>query len=556
MEGLTQNQELYCQARLRGLTQRAAYREAYPRCKASDSAVDSKASNLESTAKVSARLAALNAQSAKAAKITRKKLLARLDNLADKAEQKLVYTDDRNREKINQGNADIIIRSTRELLPYAADDADDNPPFVADFGMLVAPPFLRPHRLIAERSITDVWLGGGRGSMKSSFASLEVVYDIERNPDHNALVLMKQKANLRDSAYAQIVWAIQMLGLEDEYECPESTLRITRKSTGQVILFRGCDNANKIKSIKVKRGYIAMVWYEEADQFAGMAEIRKINQSITRGGQDFVRLYTFNPPRSKSCWINERIAYLKASGQEVFESTYLDAPREWLGERFFDDAEELKESDPQSYEHEYMGLPVGLGGDVFDRIEFREITDEEIESFDNLRLGQDFGWYPDPWAFTMSEWQPGRRRVLTFYEDGGNKLQPNEQAERIIRALVWRDYPASEPTYHHVPVLSDDADPQAISSQRDTGANARAAGKGGMRMASYRFLQSCTWVIDPVRCPRLAKEVRELQYERNKDGEWMNSIPDGNDHWIDATRYAFMREARSRHAYRATQAEE
>lgn len=556
MEGLTQNQELYCQARLRGLTQRAAYREAYPRCKASDSAVDSKASNLESTAKVSARLAALNAQSAKAAKITRKKLLARLDNLADKAEQKLVYTDDRNREKINQGNADIIIRSTRELLPYAADDADDKPPFVADFGMLVAPPFLRPHRCIADREIIDVWLGGGRGSMKSSFASLEVVYDIERNPDHNALVLMKQKANLRDSAYAQIVWAIQMLGLEDEYECPESTLRITRKSTGQVILFRGCDNANKIKSIKVKRGYIAMVWYEEADQFAGMAEIRKINQSITRGGQDFVRLYTFNPPRSKSCWINERIAYLKASGQEVFESTYLDAPREWLGERFFDDAEELKESDPQSYEHEYMGLPVGLGGDVFDRIEFREITDEEIEAFDNLRLGQDFGWYPDPWAFTMSEWQPGRRRVLTYYEDGGNKLQPNEQAERIIRALVWRDSPASEPTYHHVPVLSDDADPQAISSQRDTGANARAAGKGGMRAASYRFLQSVTWVIDPVRCPRLAKEVRELQYERNKDGEWMNSIPDGNDHWIDATRYAFMREARSRHAYRATQAEE
>ncbi|MEF9877590.1 MAG: hypothetical protein RR772_11820 [Gordonibacter sp.] len=75
-------------------------------------------------------------------------------------------------------------------------------------------------------------------------------------------------------------------------------------------------------------------------------------------------------------------------------------------------------------------------------------------------------------------------------------------------------------------------------------------------MPSYRFLQSCTWVIDPVRCPHLAKEVREQQYDQNKDGEWLNAIPDGNDHWIDATRYAFMREARSRYAYRATQAEE
>ncbi len=550
MDGLTQNQEMYCQARLRGLTQRTAYREAYPSSqKWQDSAVDSAASRLESNSKVSARLASLNKASAKAAKLTKTRLLKRLDNLADQADARIINDDS---DKLNTFTADILIKATRELLPYAVDDSTDKPQFVADFGLLIAPKFLRPHRMIANREQTDCWLGGGRGSMKSSFASLEVVNDVERNPDHNALVLMKYKANLRDSAYAQVVWAIQALGLEDEYDCPESTLRITKKSTGQVIIFRGCDNPNKLKSIKVKVGYIGVVWYEETDLFAGMQEIRKINQSITRGGQDFIRLYTFNPPRSKSCWINERVAYLKAQGVEVFESTYLDAPREWLGEQFFMDAEELKATDQDSYDHEYMGLPVGLGGDVFDRVVFREITDAEIASFDNLRLGQDFGWYPDPWAYTMSEWQPGSRTVITYFEDGGNKLQPNVQAERIIQSLVWRDQPSADPAYHHIPVMSDDADPTAIAAQRDTGANARAAGKGNMRMASYRFLQSVTWVIDPARCPKLTKEVREMQYERNKDGEWLNSIPDGNDHWVDATRYAFMREARSRYAYRAT----
>jgi len=116
-------------------------------------------------------------------------------------------------------------------------------------------------------------------------------------------------------------------------------------------------------------------------------------------------------------------------------------------------------------------------------------------------------------------------------------------------ALTWSDDGRTE-AYHHLPVLSDDADPQAIASQRDAGANARAAGKGHMREASYRFLQSCAWVIDPVRCPNLAREVREMQYERNAEGEWLSSVPDGNDHWVDATRYAFMREARSRRAYR------
>ena len=193
---------------------------------------------------------------------------------------------------------------------------------------------------------------------------------------------------------------------------------------------------------------------------------------------------------------------------------------------------------------------------MFDRVEFRTVTDEEIDAFDNMRCGQDFGWFPDPWAFTISEWQPGLRRIVTWYEDGGNKLQPNEQAARIMEALTWSDDASGESVYHAARVLSDDADPTAIAAQKDAGVSARPAGKGNMRDASYRFLQSCRWVIDPVRCPRLAKEVREMQYEQGPDGEWLNSIPDGNDHWVDATRYAFMREARSKRAYRATQPQE
>mgnify|MGYP002140177127 CR=1 FL=1 len=90
---------------------------------------------------------------------------------------------------------------------------------------------------------------------------------------------MKRKADLRDAAYAQTVWAIRALGLEDGYDMPESTLRITRRSTGQKIIFRGCDNANKIKSIKVPFGYVGCAWFEEADQFAGMAVDRTYREA-------------------------------------------------------------------------------------------------------------------------------------------------------------------------------------------------------------------------------------------------------------------------------------
>lgn len=559
---MTPKQEKYCQARARGLSQRQAYREAYPASeKWKDSAVDSAASRLEANSKVLARLEELQQEAAAQAVASRTAVIDRMAALNAHAAK--IAVEKARAGTIDKDAAKAMIDTGTKLLEVLPDDdgSDEKPEFVRDFAMLLASPFLAPHRIIngTTRRIIDLWLGGGRGSTKSTFAALEVVNYIEKHPDQHAAVFMKHKVNLRDGAYAQIVWAINKLGLEEEYDMPDSTLRITKKSTGQLILFRGVDNAKKVKAIKVPFGHIGIAWFEESDMFRGMAEIRSVNQSVTRGGNDAIRLYTFNPPRSKTSWINRHIETGLADDARYFASTYLDVPVEWLGEQFIMDALHLKETDEQAYLHEYEGLPVGNGTEVFDRVEFREITDEEIAAFDNPKVGQDFGWYPDPWAITVSEWRENGREILTWKEDGGNKLTPPQQAKRIKKLLTWKE--ADGKTYlHREPVYSDDAGNDIIASQRDNDINARPAGKGNMRDASYRFLQSAKWTIDPVRCPKLAAEVQAMQYEVNADGEVLNTIPDGNDHWVDATRYAIMPMARRwRKAYRgeiATPAEE
>lgn len=418
-----------------------------------------------------------------------------------------------------------------------------------DMLAMIGPEFLKPHQLIVRGMADEIWAHGGRGSLKSSWASLEVIDILEKDPEAHAVVLMKYKNSLRDGAYAQVVWAIKEKGLEDDYDMPETTLRIKKKSTGQLIIFRGCDNPKKMKSVKVPFGYVKATWFEEADMFKGLAEIRTVNQSSTRGTDsegktEGVRMYTYNPPRSKACWINEHVPAGLGPRQYAFASTYLEAPPEWLGGKFLNDAELLRDTDPEAYRHEYLGEIVGNGTDVFDRVEFREITDEEIAAFDNPKVGQDFGWYPDPWALTVSEWRQAGRTILTYAELGGNKLHPGEQAEQIAELFERLGLTG-------IQVASDDADPQSIAAQRDFGINARKANKGQGRDASYKFLQSARWVIDPARCPNLAREVRAMQYETSKDGEVLNSIPDGNDHWVDATRYAIMRMAkRGKSAYR------
>lgn len=76
---------------------------------------------------------------------------------------------------------------------------------------------------------------------------------------------------------------------------------------------------------------------------------------------------------------------------------------------------------------------------------------------------------------------------------------------------------------------------------RELGLRVRPARKSNMRRLSYEWLAGLREiVIDPVRCPLAYEEFRLKEFERDRDGTWVDEIPDGNDHSIDAVRYAVM----------------
>ena len=64
-----------------------------------------------------------------------------------------------------------------------------------------------------------------------------------------------------------------------------------------------------------------------------MKEIRSINQSMMRGGEKFTVFYSYNPPQNRRSWVN-REALKKRDDMLVHKSTYLDVPKNWLGEQF------------------------------------------------------------------------------------------------------------------------------------------------------------------------------------------------------------------------------
>lgn len=169
----------------------------------------------------------------------------------------------------------------------------------------------------------------------------------------NAVAFRRYGINLHDSVYEQLLWAIDKLGVSHLWKETTSPLRLTYRPTGQQILFRGADKVKKSKSIKVAKGYIKYLWFEELDEFEGPEKIRSIQQSVIRGGEQFIVFYTYNPPKSQRNWVNDPVEF-SMPGMLNHHSTYLTVPKDWLGEEFIVEAEHLKEVKPESYKHEYL----------------------------------------------------------------------------------------------------------------------------------------------------------------------------------------------------------
>lgn len=111
-------------------------------------------------------------------------------------------------------------------------------------------------------------------------------------------------------------------------------------------------------------------------------------------------------------------------------------------------------------------------------------------------------------------------------------------------ALTYADAPGEDAYLHDELIWCDDT-PDGKQSmavwRREAGLRVRPARKSNMRRLSYEWLAGLREiVIDPERAPLAYEEFRLKEYDRDRDGTWLDDIPDGNDHSIDAVRYAMM----------------
>lgn len=423
---------------------------------------------------------------------------------------------------------------------------------------LIIPAYDDVFKDIMNHQHTHYVFKGGRGSTKSSFVGgIDIPLLIMQYPDVNAVCFRKVGNTVQNSIYSQVTWGIYQMGLQDLFHIPKTYSNpIIYKPTGQKIFFMGMDDPNKVKSIKVSRGYIGITWWEELDQFAGEAELRKVLQSTMRGGNLFWDFRTFNPPISIDNWANEYAEEsLDRENTLVVSNTYLDVPVSWLGQPFIDEAEDLKRINPRAYEHEYMGVPTGTGGSVFpnacdldmqQRVPIYDFDGNIVEytemwkTFDKIYNGIDWGFAMDPFRFVRMHFDPKKLDLYIFREY--STVQTRNQ---VVFDILYneRKYITTDEL-----VTADSAEMKSVADFKAYGAYIRGAVKGPDSVRyGIKWLQGLNHIyIDRRMCPKTYKEFTHYEYCQDREGNFISDYPDENNHSIDACRYALERYANKR----------
>lgn len=233
---------------------------------------------------------------------------------------------------------------------------------------------------------------GSRASKKSKNTAIGWIEKLYEYPLANLLVIRKYATLLKQSCRADLIWAIKRLGVERDWTIPKGEMTLTRKSTGQVILFRGANEPESIASITVEEGVLCFCWIEEAYQIENEADFDMIDESI-RGqlpaGYFKQIVLTFNPWHESS-WLRKRFFVLQEGETSDDDIPYIEGKQkstastlaltrnytcnEWLDKADLDNFERMRIEQPGRYKVAGLGEWGVTGSTIYENWQVKTLT--------------------------------------------------------------------------------------------------------------------------------------------------------------------------------------
>lgn len=237
---------------------------------------------------------------------------------------------------------------------------------------------------------------GSAGSGKSVDIATDFIMKLSDNKykGANLLCVRQTETSHENSTFAELVNAVNRLGLAQFWTWTTKPLRMTCKATGNSILFRGFNDERareRVRSINFQQGKLVWIWAEEATELQE-ADIDILDDRL-RGQLSNPNLYyqitfSFNPV-SASHWLKRK--YWDYDNPNIFKchSTYLD--NRFCDEAYHERMMMRKEQDPEGYEIFGLGNWGELGGLILTNYKVEDFS-QEFSDYDSVHYAQDFGF--------------------------------------------------------------------------------------------------------------------------------------------------------------------
>lgn len=374
-------------------------------------------------------------------------------------------------------------------------------------------------------------LKGGKASKKSTTTALNFIFRLMKEPQSNLLVVRQVMNTHRDSTFAQLKWAQERLGVSELWHNTVSPMEMVYTPTGQKILFRGFDDVLKIASTTVPKGYLNLVWIEEAFEIANESDFDKLDLSVPRGKLP-PQLYkqttiTFNP-WSEGHWLKKRFFDNTPDNAEVFSTNYLI--NEFLDETDRQVFELMKKNNRRKYDVAGLGNWGISEGLVFENWEVgTKPVPKDNEYKWKCFFGLDYGYTNDPTAFIGFKANPIDKEIYIFCEFYEKRMLNCHIAERIKSLGFAKER-----------IRADCAEPKSNDDLKRLGIGRitpSLKGKDSI-LNGIAAINEYRMTVHPS-CINTIRELSSYVYSDKCTDSGLKLPKDTDNHLCDALRYAF-----------------
>ena len=360
---------------------------------------------------------------------------------------------------------------------------------------------------------------GGSGSGKSVQAFQEMLYKTCVEPGHNYVVCRKVANTNKSSTYSLILQLLYNFTLNQDadvsninisslFKVNKTEMSFTCIQNGNMIILKGLDDIEKLKSITFPSGVLTDILVEEASE-TSQGDIDQLNLRLRgKAKVPFQMTLLLNPITDKH-WIKreffDKRSYQRRFDVEILKTTYLN--NEFIDDDYKAILEGYKDIDIEMYRVYCLGIWGHFGNVIFNNWKIAPCPYREGD-FDAVYAGIDFGFehpnvvekigFKDGTMYSFEELCVEHRTNMEFIPD-------NEDYGVLQKNMQCR---------------ADSADPDKIKEWQQQGYSVIGADKGpGSVRRGIDYMKSQKWIVDPDRCPRLHQELQVFHWKLDKNKE-------------------------------------